>query len=99
PPRGRLFLAYLAAMGETDAGTKAGEPTAPERLDHVAGCIALRPFDASSGEMKRLYVRPAFRGQGVARRLVDEVMRAAREIGYRKILLDTLPEMAQAQLL
>jgi GNAT superfamily N-acetyltransferase len=61
-----------------------------------AGCVALRPIDATTCEMKRLYLRPAFRGQGLGRRLAERVLTAARDAGYRQIYLDTMPSMGDA---
>lgn len=62
----------------------------------VAGCVALRPFDAKRCEAKRLYVRPAFRGRALGRALLDWIIAEARNTGYREILGDTMPVMAQA---
>ena len=62
----------------------------------TAGCIALRPLDEHRCEMKRLYVRPAFRNRGIARKLVDTILADARSIGYHEMLLDTLPFLTEA---
>ena len=83
PPRGSVLMA-----------TVNGE---------VAGCCALRPLDATdypnACEMKRLYVRPAFRGLGLGRDLAERTLDAARQSGYHCALLDTLDEMETARAL
>jgi GNAT superfamily N-acetyltransferase len=63
----------------------------------AVGCIGLRRADATTGEVKRLYVRPAARGRGLGGELARRVVAAAREIGYRRLVLDTLEPMAEAR--
>ena len=62
----------------------------------LAGCIALRKIDDSVCEMKRLFVRPEFRGQGIGRALAEKVIADARTIGYSSMRLDTLASMREA---
>jgi putative acetyltransferase len=71
--------------------------------DDLAGCCALRPLDSAdysnAAEMKRLYVRPAFRGIGTGRILAESILEAARVAGYSCVLLDTLDDMEAARAL
>jgi ribosomal protein S18 acetylase RimI-like enzyme len=62
----------------------------------AAGCIALRKLSETEGEMKRLFVRPQFRRYGIATALAERLLAKARALGYRFILLDTLPELTPA---
>jgi putative acetyltransferase len=81
PPRGALLLALVDQV--------------------VAGCCALRPLDSSdyanASEMKRLYVRSAFRGFGLGRELASHTLDLARQAGYGHVLLDTLDDMEAAR--
>jgi putative acetyltransferase len=61
-----------------------------------AGTIALRRLNHSAGEVKRLYLRPAFRGRGLGRYLLEHVIERARAIGYQALYADTLPSMTDA---
>lgn len=62
----------------------------------AAGCIGLRKIDEQSCEMKRLYVRPKFRGQKIGELLIQKIIVDAKEIGYSYMLLDTLPFLSSA---
>ena len=83
PPRGALLLAKVDGA--------------------VAGCCALRPLDTAdypnAAEMKRLYVRKAFRGFGLGRQLAQAILDEARTSGYSCVLLDTLDDMEAARAL
>jgi ribosomal protein S18 acetylase RimI-like enzyme len=83
PPRGALLLAKVN--------------------QELAGCCALRPLDSAdspnASEMKRLYVRPAFRRLGLGRQLAESILDAARQCDYSCVLLDTLDEMETARAL
>ena len=59
--------------------------------NEVAGCIGLRKIDDKNCEMKRLYVRPAFRGHKISIKMIEKIIDDARMIGYKNMLLDTLP--------
>jgi len=109
-PRGCLLLALVDGEAVDDASVAAWEFGADERslLDtdramRIAGCCALRPLDTvdypNAAEMKRLYVRRAFRGLGVGRQLAEAILDAARHAGYACVLLDTLDDMESARAL
>ncbi len=104
----QFFRNYAAWLGvdlsyqgfEEEMATLPGRYAAPQgRLFYAevdgqgAGCVGIRPFADGSCELKRLYVEPGCRGLGVGRRLMLAAIRAARQLGYRRILLDTLPAM------
>lgn len=85
---------YCAPRGALLAATVDGQ---------FAGCCAMRPLDTvdytNACEMKRLYVRPAFRGLGLGRIMVENILESARLAGYGCILLDTLDDMESARAL
>lgn len=61
-----------------------------------AGCIGLRRFDDEACEMKRMFVRPGYRGLGIAKELCNVFFDSVKEFGYTKVLLDTNKEMTEA---
>lgn len=82
PPEGGI---WIARARESDAG------------ESVAGIVALRSQAEERAEMKRLWLRPAFRGRGLGRRLAETAIAAARRAGYRRLCLDTLGQMDAAR--
>lgn len=64
--------------------------------EEAAGCIALRKLDKENCEMKRLYVNPKFRGNHIGNMLIEKIISDAKEIGYKCMLLDTLPFLKNA---
>ena len=64
-----------------------------------AGCVGLRKMEGRCCEMKRLYVRPKFRGKGLGRALCSRIIIKGRQLGYREMFLDTLSSMIGAQAL
>jgi ribosomal protein S18 acetylase RimI-like enzyme len=109
-----LFREYADSLGvdlefqgfEAELASLPGKYAPPEgRLllawsgDDPVGCVALRPLDGKTCEMKRLYVRPRARGEKLGRRLTQRICQEALEAGYSRICLDTLSTMISAQAL
>ena len=111
PVARKLFRDYADGLGidlcfqdfEAELASLPGKYAPPQgRLmlawsgGEAVGCVALRPVDGGTCEMKRLYVKPEFRAHQLGRRLAQGICREAREAGYRRICLDTLPSMSSA---
>jgi ribosomal protein S18 acetylase RimI-like enzyme len=100
-----LFLEYANSLGfslcfqnfDHELANLPGDYAAPDGSlllatlnGEAAGCVALHRIDGAICEMKRLYVRPQFRGQGLGRELAVRVIAEARQIGYKYLRLDTV---------
>jgi carbonic anhydrase len=109
-----LVDAYAASLGvdlsfqgfedelthlETEYGPPSGVFLLAERGGAYIGCVGVRRLAAGTAEMKRLYVSPAGRGHGLGRLLAEAAIEAAREMGYARLVLDTLPSMSEARTL
>ena len=84
---------------ESEYATPSGAFVLAVENDQFVGCAGLRRFAEGAGEIKRLYLVPKARGRGIGRKLAEAIVNAAREIGYERLLLDTLPSMIAAQTL
>jgi GNAT superfamily N-acetyltransferase len=102
-----LFNEYEASLGISLCFQNFGEELAnlpgdyaPPRgrllvareFDQLAGCVAMRPVDQTTCEMKRLFLRPAYRSRGLGRVLVEAIIEEARKIGYTHMRLDTITD-------
>ena len=88
-------IEHLAA----EYGPPAGAFLLAEANGCRVGCVGLRAFSGATGEVKRLYVEPSARGLGAGRALANGIVTRGRELGYTRLVLDTLPSMGEAQAL
>ena len=63
----------------------------------LVGCVSIRGIEQDIAELKRMYLRKDFRGLGLGQIFIDKALATAKELGYNKIRLDTLPAMEEAQ--
>lgn len=90
------FAAELAGLPGKYAGPEGALLLARDPAGAPLGCVALRPLHSETCEMKRLFLVPETRGMGLGRALVEAIVAAARDRGYRELRLDTLPSMTSA---
>lgn len=86
---------YAPPTGAFLIATEQGVPETEERAP--LGCVGLRRFADDTGEIKRLYVRPSARERNLGRTLAEHIVQIGSELGYARLVLDTLPEMHAAQ--
>lgn len=91
------FERELATLPGAYAPPKGALLIARDRAGRVVGCIAMRPAEPGSAEIKRLFVKPGERGGGLGRRLTLAALAAARQAGYRRVVLETHASMTAAQ--
>ncbi len=89
------FEAELSALPSPYAPPR-GALLIAKQGDQIAGCGAFRPWSADACELKRMFLRPAFRGHGHGRRLAETLIDRARSAGFRSMRLDTLDFMREA---
>ena len=107
----KLFLEYAESLGFSicfqnfeqelaDIQIQYGAPNGCLLLvkdgELVVGCVGVRRWEGDIAELKRMYLQPSTRGQGMGRRLLDSALQHARQLGYHRIRLDTLPSMETA---
>ena len=63
----------------------------------AVGCVGVRELEGETAELKRMFVRPEYRGLQIGHRMLGQILAVAKELGYKKIRLDTMPDMTQAQ--
>jgi enamine deaminase RidA (YjgF/YER057c/UK114 family)/GNAT superfamily N-acetyltransferase len=83
------FEEEIAALPGDYTPAKGGRLLLATYEGEAAGCVGLRKLDANAGEVKRLYVPPQYRGNGIGKMLVEAALAQARELGYKKVIADT----------
>jgi RimJ/RimL family protein N-acetyltransferase len=108
----KLFLQYAASLNidlsfqhfeeeletiEQQYNKPGGALIIAYNSDHPIGCAGLRRIDTEIAELKRMFVLAGYTGKGIAKEMLGGIINIARELNYKKLRLDTLPDMIQAQ--
>lgn len=90
------FTEELATLSQQYAPPTGALLLITQADDEPVGCLGLRAWDTTVCELKRMYLRPQARGQGIGKDMLNKALAIAKHLGYTKMRLDTLPAMTQA---
>ncbi|MET1255779.1 GNAT family N-acetyltransferase [Aliikangiella maris] len=104
-PMGEIWLAISQEQSNHDLSSSPKLPSVLPKNEYqeklfntslVAGCIALKPVGNEAGEIKRLFVKPSFRGMSIGQRLLKKLVLSAQSKGMKQLVLETVPQFASA---